>query len=342
MNLEKKVIVSVALVVFLVLAGAAGFVVIEHMRPFDALYMTVITLTTVGYFEVQELSTQGRVFNIFLIMIGVGTVFYLIGALAQVMLEGQLRHILGRRKVEKKVQSMKNHYIVCGFGRMGVTVCQEIKAEQRPLVVIEKDQNYGPKLEAGGYLYILGDATSEETLLSAGIQKAKGLVSVLGTDVENVYVTLTARGLNPNLFILARASDPGSEQKMKRAGASKVVSPYYLSGRKMAQELLKPTITNFIELVFKEKGESIDLQMEELLVGSGSSLNGATLMESKIRQDLNLIIVAIKKITGEMLYNPTFDAVIEEGDTMIALGPGPNLEKLASRLNSPREVQVKD
>jgi len=334
MNVEKKIIISVALVFFLVFAGTAGFVIIEHMKPFDALYMTVITLTTVGYFEVQELSTQGRVFNIFLIMVGVGTMLYLIGALAQLMMEGQLRHILGRRKVEKRVQSMKDHYIVCGFGRMGVTVCHEIKAEKRPLVVIEKQESYTAKLEEGGYLYIMGDATNENTLQSAGIEKAKGLVSVLGTDVENVYVTLTARGLNPSLYILARASDPGAEQKLKRAGASKVVSPYYLSGRKMAQELLKPTITNFIELVFQERGASMDLQMQELLVGSGSALNGMTLVESKIRQELNLIIVAIKKKTGDMLYNPTFDAIIEEGDMMIALGPGPNLEKLAERLNS--------
>jgi voltage-gated potassium channel len=319
----------------LIIAATSGYMLIEGWSLLDAVYMTVLTLTTVGYREVKVLSHWGMIFNIFVMLFGVGTMLYLVGTLAQIMLEGQIRTILGRRKLEKKIHGLKNHYIVCGYGRMGETVAKEIQLTGEPLVIVEKDEGNISRLENLGMLYVMGDATDENVLNAAGIKKAKGLVSVLTSDVENVYVTLTARGLNHDLFILSRATEPGAETKLTRAGASKVVSPYRLSGRKMAQELLKPTITNFIELVFQEeRGTSIDLQMEELLVGKGSELIDKSLMDSKIRQELNLIVVAIKKKSGEMLYNPTFAALIEEGDTLVAMGPGPNLEKLASKLNS--------
>jgi voltage-gated potassium channel len=217
---------------------------------------------------------------------------------------------------------------------MGSPVCHEIKNKKKPLVVVEKNPDVVAKLDAEGFLYIMGDATEEHVLLEAGIERAKGLVTVLPTDVENVYVTLTARGLKPDLLILARASDPGSEKKLKRAGASRVVSPYYLSGRKMAQEILQPTITNFFELVFQEREESIDLQMEEIKAGENSHLINTTLQESRIRQDFNLIVVAIKKKDGHMLYNPTHESKVEAGDTLIALGPGPNLDRLAAALDA--------
>lgn len=334
MNVEKKIILSISMVLALIVASTSGYMIIEGWNLLDAVYMTVLTLTTVGYREVQVLSRGGMIFNIFVMLFGVGTMLYLVGTIAQIMLEGQMRTILGRRKLEKKIHGLKNHYIVCGYGRMGETVAREIQITGEPLVIIEKDEGHISRLDNLGLLYVMGDATDENVLNAAGIKRAKGLVSVLTSDVENVYVTLTARGLNRDLFILSRATDPGAEIKLIRAGASKVVSPYRLSGRKMAQELLKPTITNFIELVFQERGRSIDLQMEELLVGKGSELINKSLMDSKIRQDFNLIVVAIKKQSGEMLYNPTFAALIEEGDTLVALGPGPNLEKLASRLNS--------
>ena len=324
------------MVLALIVASTSGYMIIEGWNLLDAVYMTVLTLTTVGYREVQVLSRAGMIFNIFVMLFGVGTMLYLVGTLAQIMLEGQIRTILGRRKLEKKIHGLKDHYIVCGYGRMGETVAKEIQITGEPLVIVEKDEGHISRLDNLGVLYVMGDATDENVLNAAGIKKARGLVSVLTSDVENVYVTLTARGLNRDLFILSRATDPGAEIKLIRAGASKVVSPYRLSGRKMAQELLKPTITNFIELVFpeQESGRSIDLQMEELLVGKGSELINKSLMESKIRQDFNLIVVAIKKRSGEMQYNPTFDAMIEEGDTLVALGPGPNLEKLAAKLNS--------
>ncbi len=334
MNVEKKLIFSLILLCGILAFGTSGYMIIEGMSFLDSIYMCVITLSTVGYREVQPLDSSGMIFTIVLILAGVGTIAYLLGSLAQVMVEGQLRDIFGRHNVERKIHHLKDHYIVCGFGRMGMTVCQEIKLKGKPLIVVEKAEAAVSRMDKEGYLYIWGDATDEEVLQSAGIEKAKGLVTVLSSDVENVYVTLTAKGLNPGLFILARASEPAAEVKLKRAGASKVISPYYISGRKMAQELLKPTITNFIELVFEQEGRSIDLQMEELVVCAGSYLVDASLKDSKIRQEFNLIVVAIKKKDGTMLYNPTFDVVIEAGDTMVALGPGPNLEKLASRIGS--------
>jgi len=334
MNTSKKVIMCVVFGMSIIWIGTFGFMLLENFSFLEAIYMTVITLCTVGHREVKPLSPRGMVFNIFLILFGVGTMLYIVGTFAQVMIEGQIRNILGRKKLEKKILNLKDHYIVCGYGRMGSIVSQEIKERNKPLVVVEKDENAIASLDAEGYLYILGDATLENVLQQAGIEKAKGLVTVLASDVENVYVTLTARGLNPGLFILARASEIGSDKKLMRAGASKVVSPYYLSGRKMAREILQPTITNFIELVMAQRGESIDLQMEEILVGGESEIVNTTLKDSKIRQDYNLIVIAIKKRSGEMLYNPTFEAKIEAGDTLVALGPGPNLDKLAERLNT--------
>jgi len=333
METKRKIIICLVLGLFLVLSGTVGYMVLEDMTFLEGMYMTVMTMTTVGYREIKEPGSVGMVLNMCVMLFGVGAMLYILGTFAQVMVEGHVRTILGRRKLVKKVERLKDHYIVCGYGRMGSPVCHEIKNKKKPLVV-EKNPDMVAKLDTEGFVYIMGDATEEHVLLEAGIERAKGLVTVLPTDVENVYVTLTARGLKPDLLILARASDPGSEKKLKRAGASRVVSPYYLSGRKMAQEILQPTITNFFELVFQERGETIDLQMEEIKVGENSYLINTTLQESRIRQDFNLIVVAIKKKDGHMLYNPTHESKVEAGDTLIALGPGPNMDRLATELDA--------
>jgi voltage-gated potassium channel len=334
MNTKKKIITCLILGLSLVSAATLGYMLLEDMNFLEAMYMTVMTMTTVGYREVKTPGPSGMILNMLVMLFGVGAMLYILGTFTQVMVEGQIRAILGRRKLVKRVAGLKDHYIVCGYGRMGSPVCHEIKNKKRPLVVVEKSSDVVEKLDAEGFLYIIGDATEEHVLLEAGIERAKGLVTVLPTDVENVYVTLTARGLKSDLLILARASEPGSEKKLKRAGASKVVSPYYLSGRKMAQEILQPTITNFFELVFQERGESIDLQMEEIKVGKNAHIVNTTLQDSRIRQDFNLIVVAIKKKNGEMLYNPTYESKIEVEDTLIALGPGPDLERLAAKLDA--------
>jgi voltage-gated potassium channel len=277
--------------------------------------MTIITLTTVGYREVHALSSYGIVFTIILLIGGVGIILYVLVSGARVILEGELQEVLGRRRLERKIKELKEHYIICGYGRMGSIVCKELKDKGIIFVVIEKN----PVTSDGKDILILdGDATSDETLKRAGVERAKGLVSVLPTDAENLFVVLSARELNPNLFIVARASDERAEQKILRAGADRVVSPYYIGGLKMAHIILKPAVMDFVE--FATKSGNIELQLEEITVKKGSRLGGLALDECGIGRELGIIVVAIKKPTGRMEFSPTSKSIVEVGDTLIALG----------------------
>jgi voltage-gated potassium channel len=286
--------------------------------------MTVITLASVGFKEVHDLSLTGRIFTIFLIVGGVGTVAYALSAGAKIILEGELREVYGRRRLEKKIKELKHHYIVCGYGRMGKIICRELREKDIKFVVVEKQPDVF--VESDDYLVFHGDATKDEVLKELGIEKAKGLVSVLPTDAENLFVVLSARGLNPALFIVARAGEEGSEQKLLRAGADKVVSPYHIGGLRIAHTVLKPAVVDFIE--FATKSGNIDLQMEEIRIQESSSLVGKSLDECGIGRELGIIIVAIKKPNGEMRFNPTFRSSIKAGDTLIALGEISKLKNL--------------
>jgi voltage-gated potassium channel len=309
----------------LLLIGSLGFVWLEGWNFFDALYMTVTTLTTVGYGEIHPLDRIGRLYNMVLILSGMGVMFYIVGSLARVVIEGELQAVLGRRKLIKHIRRLKNHYILCGFGRIGEIIARHLKDRGLSLVVVEHKPAMAPRLEELGHYFIVGDATREETLLEAGIERAKGLISVVSSDADNVYVVLTARSLNPNLFIVARGEDVGSEKKLLRAGANKVESPYRMGGQKMAQTIMRPTVVTFMELAMKE---GVDWTMEEIAVGPASALLGVPLADSGIRQNLNLILVAIKRADGEMLFNPSHETQILAGDTLIALGLRKNLDAL--------------
>ena len=325
--LQKRHITALLFLLTIVLIGTWGYVFIEHANVLDAFYMTIITLTTVGFKEVFPLDDWGRILTIFIIFFGMGTVLYLAGSLSQIIIEGELRKILGRRKLENKIKSLRNHIIVCGYGRIGEVVCQEILAQgDTNVVVIENDPKVLTKLEEAGYLYIPGDATEDDCMMRAGIKWARGLVTVLNSDANNVYITLTARNLNPDIYIVARSSSPISERKLIQAGANKVISPHYLGGKRMAQILLRPTVAEFIDFALHDP--SIELSLGEIPVREKSKLDGVTLLESGIRQNLDLIVVAIKKVSGEMLFNPKSETVIEAGDTLIALGNKKNLGKL--------------
>jgi voltage-gated potassium channel len=279
----------------------------------------------VGYGETHPLDRIGRIYNMVLILTGMGVMFYIVGSLARVVIEGELQAVLGRRKLIKHIKRLKDHYILCGFGRIGDIIARHLKDRGLPLVVVEHKQALVPRLEEAGYYFIVGDATREEVLLEAGIERAKGLISVVSTDADNVYVVLTARSLNPNLFIVARGEDLGSEKKLRRAGADKVESPYRMGGQKMAQTIMRPTVVTFMELAMKE---GVDWTMEEIAVGPESPLQGVALADSGIRQKLNLILVAIKRADGEMLFNPSHQTPILAGDTLIALGLRKNLDAL--------------
>lgn len=226
--------------------------------------------------------------------------------------------------MEKKIKELKNHYIVCGYGRMGKIICRELLERNISFVIVEKQPD--SHQENKDLLIFPGDATKDEVLKELGIEKAKGLVSVLPSDAENLFVVLSARGLNPNLFIVARAGEEGSESKLVRAGADKVVSPYHIGGLRIAHTVLKPAVVDFIE--FATKSGNIDLQMEEILIKESSGLVGKSLDECGIGRELGIIIVAIKKPNGEMKFNPTFKSAIKAGDTLIALGESSRLKNL--------------
>jgi voltage-gated potassium channel len=319
------------------MGGAIGYMVIEGWPFTDALYMTVITLSTVGYSEVQRLSPTGRMFNMVVIMLGVSLAFYLAGSIIQFMVEGRIREILGRRKLERRITAQKNHYVICGYGRVGSAVCEMLLLKRFDIVVIEQDPARVTRLNERDILHIAGDATDEENLIRAGVERARGLVAALKTDSDNVYVTLSARQLNPDLFIMARAGEEQAEKKMLAAGATKVVCPYRMGAHRMAQTILSPTVTDFLELTLMDA--SRDIQMEEIFVDRSSKVTNIALQDSGIRQEFDLIIVAVKKAAGDMLFNPSSQTQLEAGDTVISIGEMENLERLRSLLN-PQEQKA--
>ncbi len=315
----------------IVIFGTAGYMLIEDWKVFDALYMTVITISTVGFSEVHQISQAGRLFTILLVFFGVGFSLYIAAAVVQFMVEGRIRIILGRRRLEKKISRIKNHYIICGYGRIGRVVCRNLKRKPFELVVIEKNPELISVMDADGVLYISGDAADEENLLKAGIKRAKGLIAALASDTDNVFLVLTARQLDPDLLIIARGSQEESKSKLRAAGANTVESPYDIGAASMANRIIRPTVTSFLDLAFAHKRK--DIQMEEIPVSASSDLVNVMLKDTGIRQKYNLIIIAIKKPGKSMLFNPSFEAIIEMGDTIIAVGEEINLQKLEHILN---------
>jgi len=331
MENTKHLITGIIMALCIVIFGTAGYIIIEGWGFLDALYMTIITISTVGYSEVHLVSKTGRLFTILLVFFGVGFTLYIAAAVVQFMVEGRIRIILGRRRLEKKINRMKNHYIVCGYGRIGRVLCRNLKSKPLDLVVIEKSPELISVMDADGVLYISGDAADEENLIKAGIKQAKGLVAVLASDADNVFLVLTARQLDPDLLIIARASQEKSKSKLRAAGANIVESPYDMGAASMAHRIIRPTVTSFLDFAFAHKRK--DIQMEEIPVSASSDLVNVILKDTGIRQKYNLIIIAIKKPDGNMLFNPSFEAVIEVGDTVIAVGEETNLHKLEHILN---------
>jgi len=321
----RKIVLWASVLLAILFLGSLGFVWIEGWSFFDGLYMTGITLTTVGFGEVHPLSKVGRAYTLVLLLAGMGVMLYIVTSLARVVVEGEIRQALGKRKLLTRIKKLKGHYIICGFGRIGEIIARQLKEKGIPLVVVENNPDHVSRLEESGYSFVVGDATREEVLQEAGIERASGLVAVVHSDADNVYIVLTARSLKPDLYIVARAEERGAEQKLKRAGADKVESPYEIGGRKMAYAILRPTVTTFIELAM---AEGVDLSMEEVAVEPTSPLIGLALKDSGIRRDLDLIVVAIKRASGEMLYNPAPDTQIQGEDTLVVLGLRQNLEAL--------------
>jgi len=328
---ESIVWVPIALILILTL-GTLGFVLIEDSGLLDALYMTVITISTVGYGEVVELSPAGRVFTIGLIMLAVGTVMFGFGVLTHYVVEGELNQIFGRRRVEKRVRKMEGHYIICGYGRIGKRVCAELEKTETKFTIIEKNPDEAEQAESEGYTCIRGSATEEETLLKAGIKRAAGLVATLATDADNVFAVLTAREMNPNLYIIARVLDEGSEGKLYRAGAHHVVAPYRLGGMRIANAILRPAVVELLDLAVFDKEHN--LQMEQIYIPPASWIVGKNLIQSQLRSKYGFVVIGIRKKGKQLIFNPDPELVIEAEDMLVIVGERDDLSRFQKALGT--------
>jgi voltage-gated potassium channel len=323
----RRIQIALIGLVSVIIGGSVVMHCAEGQDYFTCVYYMVVTLATVGYGDVAPVSVVGRLTAIVSIVSGVVLVGLLVGALTEMIVEGQVRRILGRRKLEKEIAALKDHYIVCGFGRIGSIVCRELSERGVPFVVVDHSPEALKAIDEAGLLYIDGDATDDDVLKQAGIMRARGLISVLPSDAENVYVTMSARELNRSLVIVARGEEDRTTRKLIRAGASRVVSPYEIGGLRMAHAILRPNVIDFIETT---TGAGSSISMEEIPVGGKCSFAGKTLAESGIRQQFGVIIVAIRKLGGAMSFNPGSRTVIESGDVLITMGPEEDQQRLAA------------
>lgn len=326
MDILRHLMIAFLLSQAVLWGGVIGYMTVEGWDFFKALYMTVISITTVGYGEVFGLSKGGRIFTIFLIMTSFGVLFYIATAFTQALIAGQIKAFFGRQKLERAIRRLKGHFILCGFGRIGSVVAKELAKEGVPFLVIERDPAVAKEAEEAGYLCVEGDATVDEVLRRAGIERARGIVATVSSDADNLYITLSARQLNSDLFILTRADSPDAERNLLAAGANKVVSPYFIGALRMANALLRPHVVDFIELAVHRR--HLELQMEEVKVEDDSYFAGRPLRECGLRERFGVIVVAVKKASGEAFFNPSPETTIERGDVLIVLGEGKGLKEL--------------
>jgi voltage-gated potassium channel len=308
--------------------GTAGFHFIEHWSWFDGFYMVITTLTTIGYGETHPLSQAGRYFNVGIILTGVGLVFLILGALGQALLEFEFNNLFGRRRMEREIGRLKGHYIICGAGRVGRAVARQLESNPAQFIILDNNEAKVERIRSEtNWLVVHGDATLEAQLLAARIDQAAGLVAATTTDATNTYVVLTARGLNPTLKIIARASEEGAEKHMRTAGADQVISPYSFAGFRIAQAFLRPHVINFLEVALLRSSE-LGLELEELTIDPASIYVGQGLRHSGIRRDLGITVLAIKREGEEMKYSPSADVLLCAGDHLIVMGEPSRLREL--------------
>ncbi len=309
--------------------GTVGFRMIEGWSWFEAFYATLMTISTIGAGPENQLSHAGRVFNVVLVFLGVGIFGFAIGTLTHVVIQSELGSFFGRRRMEKEISSLRDHFIICGVGRVGRRVATEVAARKLPMVIVEQDPATAQWAQERGFPVIIGDATNEDILRQARIEYAHGLASTVTSDAQNVYIVLTARGLAPNLPIVARASEESAESKLLKAGAATVISPYSYAGQRIARMLTRPNVQRFIDLALSSLTDGeLDLQIEELRVAEGSRLAGISLRDADIRHRLGIIVLAVRHESGHLEFNPGPDEKISAGDFLIALGDSRKLKDL--------------
>jgi len=331
---RRRLIFIAAAVALILAAGTVGFIVIENYPPFDAFYMTVITVSTVGYAEVHPLSHAGRVFNSILILFGVTVILLAVGSMTQAIIELELNQTFAKRRTKKMIDQLHDHYIVCGFGRVGRGAAFELQRAGVPFLVVDNHEDRVEWAIKTGMLAALADATNDETLKDAGILRAKGLIATLSSDADNLFVILSAKALNPSLKVSARVSSEQSEKKMRLAGADHVFAPYDITGNRMAQVMLKPHVFQFID--FTTKGMGLDVGIEQVRVPNVSEFASKSLLDMQIRKELGVIVLAIRKSDGRMLFNPPAEAEIEGGDYLIVMGEAANLQRFEQALTGVR------
>lgn len=319
-----RLAVLLLLVVFA--GGTAGYVFIEGWTPWDALYMTVTTVTTVGYREVHPLSRAGEAFTLVLVIGGVATVLYTLSLLMALVVEGGLHRQLQRRRLERMLDDLKNHFIVCGYGRIGSIIAEEFRRQSVPFVLIERNLERLQAALDAGYLAVEADASNEDVLTRVRIDRARGFIAAVGSDAENVYAVLSARLLRPDLFIIGRAETDDARKKLERAGANRVISPYQIGGQQLAQTALRPAVVDFVQIA--TSSENLELSMEQVKIDHGATLAGKSILDANLRQRFGVVVVGIQRTSGRMEFNPPPETVMQPGDHLVVLGRAESLKEL--------------
>ena len=317
---------SLALLAGVVVFGTIGYMLIEGWNAWDALYMTVISVTTAGYKEVHPMSRRGELFTMVVLTVGVATVLYSFSFVMARLVEGDLESRWVRRRRERMLDELTNHFIVCGFGRMGLIIAQEFVRQRIPFVIIERDPERMQQAVDAGFLAVEADASSEQVLKRVHIDRARGFIAAVSTDAENVYAVLTARLLRPDLYIIGRAETEDAKVKLVRAGADRVVSPYQIGGLQLAQTALRPAVVDFVQIA--TSSENLELNMEQVVIKEGSPLSGRSIVEANLRQRFGVVVVGIQRSDGKMDFNPSPDAVMRTGDHLVVLGHLDRLREL--------------
>lgn len=324
---NRRILLAVAAVLVAIAFGAVGFYLIEGWSILDSLYVSVQTVTTVGYGDLTPATRNGRIFSTVFMLAGVGVVLYALTATVQAIVQSELVATFGQRRLSRRMSKLRDHFIICGAGRVGSHLVRGLLGGAETFIVIERDPQRVAELIELGVVVLVRDATLEESLREAGVEHARGLAACLPNDADNVYVVLTARDLNPKLHIVARAAEEQAEPKLIRAGANRVVAPTIIGGHRMAVALTKPAVDDFIGSITANK---LELAFEQLEVDAGSSLIGKKLSETNIRSELDIVVVSIRRSDGKILFNPSGEATIQNGDILIAIGHAESLMKLAA------------
>ena len=324
----RQLRVVIVLVIVLISTGTAGYMLLEHWGLHDALFMTVITLSTVGYGEVRPLTQAGEVFTMLLIFGGVGVLAYSFSTVTDYIVAGELQGYLRRRRTARKMARMQDHYIVCGYGRVGRQVVEELHANDIRLVVIDIDRALGAELEQLGIPFMAGDPTEDDVLEQAGIERAAGLCSCLPNDATNVFVVLSARKINAALLILSRCNQPENQDKLRIAGADKVINPYVTTGRQMATQLLYPSVMEFLDVVIR-RGD-LELRLQEIVVGPASLLAGRSLADANVRTETGVNVLAVRRDKRTLDTNPGGEFIIRHADELVCLGTPEQLSRMAT------------